>query len=821
MVHITNLTRISLWLFLSAAAGSLLIFASAYLYLSPKLPSVDVLKDVQLQTPLRVYTTDGQLMGEFGEQRRTPIQFEQIPPQFIHALLSAEDDRFYSHHGVDIRGLLRAVSRLLIAGEKQGGGSTITMQVARNYLLSFEQTFLRKFNEILLALKMERELSKDQILELYLNKVFFGNRAYGAEAASQVYYGKPLDELTLPQHAMLVAVLPAPSYFNPLVNPSRAAERRDWIIGRMNKLGYIDQQTYQQAISNPITAKRHGAIIEVSAPYLAEMTRKEIIAKFGNQAYTAGYRVFTTINTQYQQAAQQAVIDGLLAYDQRHGYRGPEANYFYDDIDVETQYSRWLSILEHTASPADLEPAIVSQLHEQAFTALFANGEERTIEWQHGLKDKRSYRTPNQLGPRPKEVTDLVQVGDLIRLKQMDDESWHLTQLPKAQAALVSMDANNGAILSLVGGFNFNQSKFNRVTQATRQPGSNFKPFIYTAALANGYTPASIINDAPIVFDDASLESTWRPTNDSGQFYGPTRLRVALYRSRNLVSIRLLRSLGIPTAINYSANFGFDSSQLPRDLSLALGSHAVTPMQIVSGYSVLANGGYKVEPYLIDRIENLDGEVVYQAKPITVCKSCEEPLPEPGNEPIEEMATLEDILKQEEAIEEPLPEAERVIDPQVAYQIDSMMRDIVKKGTGRRALVLNRNDLAGKTGTTNGPTDAWFSGYAGGVVTTTWLGFDNNGVLGRNEFGGTAALPIWIDYMRVALEGRPETALKQPEGIVTVKIDPNTGLLAKPGQKNAIFETFRTSFAPTQISPDQAIAGDITDIDKVAEEDIF
>ena len=822
---------------LSALTGVLLISVSAYLYLSPKLPSVDVLKDVQLQTPLRVFSNDGLLIGEFGEKRRSPITFDQIPTEFVQAILAAEDGRFFDHHGVDIKGLLRAVSQLLLSGSIQTGGSTITMQVAKNYFLSFEKTFSRKFNEILLALQIERELSKQEILELYVNKIFLGNRAYGIEAAAQVYYGKSINELDLAQLAMIAGLPKAPSAYNPLVNPSRAIIRRNWILNRMLDLKYIDNNQHVEAISSPITAIYHGAKVELYAPYIAEMVRKDLLNRYGRATYTDGYRVYTTINSEFQESATKAVVSGLLAYDQRHGYRGPEQNLASDETTeeiaqviaqdnietatTEADYTEWLTALRKLSKPGDLAPAVVIEVQERSATALLANGDAIEIAWQNGLKGKRPYVTVNRLGPSPKQASDVVAIGDVIRVQQQSDSSWYLTQLPAAQAALVSLDADNGAILSLVGGFDYGQSKFNRITQATRQPGSNFKPFVYTAALANGYTPASTINDAPIVFEDASLESTWRPTNDGGKFYGPTRLRHALFKSRNLVSIRLLRGLGISKAIHYVEKFGFNASQLPRDLSLALGSHSLSPLEIVSGYSVLANGGYSVEPFLIQRIDDINGNPLYEATPATVCRNCEDSLA-PSIEATEELATLEDILEQADLEEEAsLPAAERVIEPRVAYIIDSMMRDVVRKGTARKARSLGRNDLAGKTGTTNGPTDAWFSGYGGGIVTTAWFGFDKNGVLGNREYGGSAALPIWIDYMRVALKGRPEITPKQPEGIVTVKIDPATGLLAKPGQPNAIFEIFREELAPTKEADSDDISGATSNIEEVMEEDIF
>ncbi len=814
MPQITKLTRISLWLLITGISGATLLLAAAYLYLSPQLPPVNLIRDVQLQTPSRIYSSDRQLIGEFGEKRRSPITFDEIPPLFVQAIIAAEDDRFFSHHGVDLTGLLRAVSQLVLTGEKQSGGSTITMQVARNYFLSFERTFSRKFNEILLALQIERELPKEEILELYLNKIFLGNRAYGIEAAAQVYYGESIGQLTLAQLAMIAGLPKAPSTFNPIVNPSRALLRRNWILGRMHELDYIDQSQLQRAIESPLVASYHGSTLKLSAPYVAEMARKVLYERYGNKAYTAGYQVYTTVSAKLQATAQHAVISGLLAYDRRHGYRGPEQQLEYSEDDISRE--NWLSTLAKTASYGGLAPAVVTSVQPQSFTALLASGEEVSVGWEDGLADFRPYRSVNSRGPAPKQAADIVAIGDLIRLKPEADEQWQFSQLPATQAALISLDSNNGAILSLVGGFDYGRSKFNRVTQANRQPGSNFKPFIYTAALANGFTPATIINDAPIVFEDRQLESSWRPENASGKFFGPTRMRQALYLSRNLVSIRILRRVGINTAINYVGRFGFDTQQLPRDLSLALGSHSLKPMEVVSAYSVLSNGGHKVSPYLIERIESLYGTVLYEANPATVCLTCEE-VAETATEPaamaaelsMEEIIdqddelSIEEILQQEEQATKPEPViAERVVGKRIAYIIDDMLRDVVKRGTGRKALALGRSDLAGKTGTTNGPADAWFSGYGGGVATTTWLGFDRNELLGRNEYGGSAALPIWIDYMRVALEGRPETLRKRPEGIVSVKIDPKTGLLAKPGQQNAIFEIFRQELAPSRETSD-------------------
>ena len=820
MSYIRKITRTCLWLVLLAGTGSTLVLASAYLYLSPNLPSVDVLRDIKLQTPLRIYSADQQLIGEFGEKRSIPIKYEQIPSQFINALLSAEDDDFYGHHGVSIKGLLRAASQLLLTGQKSSGGSTITMQVARNYFLSFERTFSRKFNEILLSLQIERELSKGQILELYANIIFLGHRAYGFEAAAYVYYGKSLNALSLPQLAMIAGLPKAPSTFNPLVNQSRALVRRNWILGRMKKLGHIDQEAYQEAVAAPITATFHGTRLAMQAPYIAEMARQEVLQQFGNSAYTDGYKVYTTVDSQLQQSAQVIVGQTIVAYDKRHGYRGPERQLIATDPDEDAaaQLSRRLAVLQPLRPIQQLHPAVVTALGPQTFSALLAPNKQVRVEWDTGIKHLRPFINTDRRGARPVQAADIVAVDDLVRLRQTASGHWQLSQLPEVQAALVSLDASNGAIRSLVGGFDFRQSKFNRVTQATRQPGSNFKPFIYTAALANGYTAASIINDAAIVFEDDSLESAWRPTNDTGKFYGPTRLRYALTKSRNMVSIRLLRALGIRKAIDYIARFGFDARELPRDLSLALGSHSVRPLQIVTAYAAIANGGYRVAPFLITRIENIDGDNVYQANPDTAVSSS------PQATPVleQEEATIEDILQGFNVEPEPEPsQAQRIIEPRIAYIIDSMLKDVVNNGTAKKALALERYDIAGKTGTTNGPTDAWFSGYGGGIATTVWVGFDKNNLLGNNEFGSTSALPAWVDYMRQALAGVPQRVQVQPPGVISVKIDPDTGLLARPGQKSAIFEVFRQEMAPSQLTDNSGRGGKRGTTDEASIDDLF
>jgi penicillin-binding protein 1A len=775
------------WFLLATFGGMLIITGSVYLYLNPKLPSVEKLRQINLQTPLRIYSEDLELIGEFGEKHRNPIGFQDIPLFYIQALISAEDGQFYSHSGVDIGALLRATVELISSGDIKTGGSTITMQVARNFFLAREQTFTRKFNEILLAFRIEATLSKNEILTLYANKIYQGNRAYGVSAAAHVYYGRPIQTLTLSQLAMLAGLPKAPSAYNPIANPKRALIRRNWILDRMHDLDYINLETLILAKNEPITASYHGYKVSVDSPYVSEMVRKKVSAMIGESAYTDGFRVYTTIDSRLQKSAQKAIRKGVIAYDKRHGYRGPESNIHDPEL--------WNNILQSTLTYGDLIPGVVKEVHEQQLNVLLANKHEILISWERGLKNLRKYNNPDSQSRSIKTANELFATGDLIRVRQNNDH-WELAQLPKVQAAIVALNPRNGAIKALVGGFDFRQNNFNRITQATRQPGSNFKPFIYAIALENGFTAASIINDAPLVFEDKRLKNSWRPENDGGTFYGPTRLRKALYLSRNLVSIRILQSIGIETAISGLGRFGFDGSKLPRNLSLALGSHATTPLKIAAGYAILANEGYQIEPYLIDRIEDAGGNLIYQANPLTACNNCNEIFQESSKNQVYTHEKISPHVLVDMALELKLTSAPRVIDPQTVYIVDSMLRDVIKKGTGRRAKVLNRSDIAGKTGTTNGPKDAWFSGYNPDIVATAWLGFDDNLLLGRNEYGGSAALPIWIDFMRDALAEKIDSSRRQPTGLITIRIDPDTGLRVGTEQKNALFEVFKKKNIP-------------------------
>ncbi len=769
--------RLAAWLL----AGLLLVGTAAgaaflYVVVLPTLPPVERLKEVRFQVPLRIYTRDGRLMAEFGEKKRTPVKIEDVPPLLVKAVLAAEDDRFYRHPGVDWQGILRAAWHLLLTGRKTQGGSTITMQVARNFFLSSEKTYLRKLREIVLALRIEQTLSKDEILELYLNKIYLGQRAYGVAAAAQVYYGKPLEELTLAQLAMIAGLPKAPSRDNPIADPRRAVERRNYVLRRMRELGYIDEAAYRESVAAPVTARSHRLRPEVEAAYAAELVRSLVVARYGEEAYTAGLVVRTTLEAPLQEAAVRALREALLAYDRRHGYRGPEGRVA---LAPGAGPEAWRRALAGKGPVGGLQPAVVVAVAERA-AAIYIKGpagEGRLglIPWE-GLSWARPYEDENHRGPPPRTAGEVVAVGDLVRVRPRADGGFDLAQLPEVEGALVALRPMDGAVVALAGGFDFRRSKFNRAVQAARQPGSSFKPFIYSAALERGFTAATVVNDAPVVFDDPALERAWRPENYSGRFFGPTRLREALVHSRNLVSIRVLRAVGLEPTLRHLARFGFDPERLPRDLSLALGSGVVSPLQLAAGYAVFANGGFRVEPYFIEEVRTQDRRVLMRAQPWMACEACAE-LPEGGR---------------------PAP---RAIGARNAYLMTSMMRDVIRRGTGRRARALGRRDLAGKTGTTNEQRDAWFAGFHPSLVAVSWVGFDDSRPLGRRETGARAALPAWMAFMREALRGVPEAPLVQPPGLVTVRIDPRTGLLAPPGARRAVFETFRAEHVPQRHAP--------------------
>ena len=801
-------------IFLTTSVGGFLLITSClFLYLSPKLPSIDELKDTRLQIPLKVISQDLKLISEFGEKKRTPVEFSDLPQNLVDALLAAEDDSFFEHKGIVISGLVRSVVQLALEGRAMGGGSTITMQVARNFFFHKRKEFTRKFNEILLAFRIEEALTKEEIFSLYANKMFLGKTAYGFAAAGQVYYGKSLKELSLAQLAMIAGLPKAPSRYNPIANSERATERRDWILGRMMKLGTITNLEYQTALMETDVATYHGSKSELDADYVAEIVRQEVIAKFGLQAYTEGYTAITTIDSSMQTTGLNALQTGILAYDQRHGYRGAEASV----LDAEL----WKTTLRSTRNVGPLAPAIVIAVADDRLTVLAKDSKIYMLNWADGLKNLRLYKTVDSKTAPISSAEDAFNVGDLIRVKRGGDGQMKLAQLPKIQSALVALDPYSGAVRTLVGGFDYRQSRFNRVTQAFRQPGSNFKPFIYATALNNGFTTASLINDAPVVFDDVKLEETWRPENDGGKFYGPTRLREGLYRSQNLVSVRLLRRMGIDKTLESLQSFGFDTSEMQPDLSLALGSHALTPLQIATGYAIFANNGFRVDPYILAKVIDRDGNIIYQAAPEVACDPCE---PVMSSIASDDTSISEDNIEQQlekmfgdlsqvsvdqgdnyswDKVKQslktlPLPivkPATRVIDPQTAFLIDSMLKDVILRGTGVKAKKLNRKDLGGKTGTTNGPRDAWFSGYSPHLVATAWVGFDDNSMIGRNEYGGSAALPIWINFMQSALAGKPQIIRPQPNEIVMVKIDPKTGTRVAPNQPG-VFEYFKAGTVP-------------------------
>jgi penicillin-binding protein 1A len=780
MKWLLKLVKFGLTLAIIGAFAGAAALAAAYYYLEPDLPDIDNLRDVRLQVPLKVLSRDGMLIGEFGEKRRNPLGFDQIPERMVQAFLSAEDANFFHHPGVDYRGLLRAGLQLALTGEKKQGGSTITMQVARNFYLSRKKTYTRKLSEIFLALRIEKELAKQEILELYLNKIYLGHRAYGVGAAARVYYGKQVDELDLAQTAMIAGLPKAPSRFNPLANPPRALERRNYVLDRMLELNFISKPEHAAASAQAITASRYAPDIEVEAPYVAEMVRADMVERFDQDAYTGGYTVYTTLGSAEQTAANDGVRSALDAYSERHGYHGAEKRL----EPLPEDPAALDAVLADRASVGRLRPAIVTAVEQKSATIYLGDGIADSIEWDQ-MKWARAFVNTDRLGPSPKKAADILQPGDLIRVKAVEIEvekkkqmAWRLAQVPRAAGALIALDPDNGAIRALVGGYDFYHSKFNRVTQAKRQPGSGFKPFIYSAALENGFTPASLINDAPVVFEDPSLEGAWRPENYSGKFFGPTRLRYALTKSRNLVSIRLLRSMGVEAALQHSANFGFDPDELPHNLSLALGSADVTPLQMATGYAVLANGGYRVEPFFIERIEQDGAGLVFEAEPRTVCADCEQAA---------------------DSAETDSTHAPRVIDARNRYLMYSMMQDVIRQGTATKALELGRKDLAGKTGTTNDQRDAWFNGFNRHLVANAWVGFDDNSKLGRGEVGGRAALPAWMAFMRVALKDIPDEEPVMPPDMVTVRIDPSTGAEATAATEGAIFEIFRAENAPDAV----------------------
>ena len=751
------------------------------LYIDEKLPNEQQIRKIELQIPLKIFSSDQKLIGEFGEKRRSEISFKNIPPYFVQSVLAAEDDNFFYHSGVSYLGLIRSFYRLLISGRVQGGGSTITMQVAGNYLTGREVSFYRKIKDIFLAYRLEETYSKEEIFEFYVNRIFFGNRAYGISAASEVYYGKSISELNLAQWAMIASLPQAPSKRNPLVNPKRALIRRNWILKRMLDLGFIYQDQFDLASNAPLTASYYGLVSEVSAPYVAENIRRRMIEKYGLNAYQEGYEVYTTINSNMQNSAVSAIRKGLEGYDKRHGFRSPEnlkdlfsrdfflssisdrlsliessVSYDIDDLneDVLEEVFAYLNSLTTTETKF---PGVVIGL-DKSLIVLTGNRKTHTVGWSEDLTWIRPYINENRRGSKHKKFSEFLKEGDLIWIeKDRITSNLSLTQIPEAQGSLVALDPRSGAIKALVGGYDFYLSKFDRATQSTPLLGSNFKPFLYAAALSEGFIASSVINDAPIVFEDEILEEKWRPRNASGRFFGPTRLREGLVQSRNLVSIRLLRELGIDKARNYSMNFGFKKDTLQPDLSLALGTASLSPLDNAAAYAVFTNGGKKVVPYFIEKIKDRSGKIVF------------------------------------EKLEE---EQEKVIDPRVAYIIKDILQEAGRRGTARKIRELKRNDFAGKTGTTNEAESTWFTGFNNSIVASVWVGFDNPKSLGNREFGSTTALPIWLDFISSNIEEIPKDNALAPSGLISVKINKSSGKRASNEQEDIMFEYYLEEFPP-------------------------
>jgi len=786
-----------------------------FYYVQFELPNTEALKNVQLQVPLQIYSNDNKLISTFGEKRRIPIPYNQIPKPLIDAVLATEDQRYFQHPGVDFPGLIRAAIQLVITGRKEQGGSTITMQVARSFYLTRNKTFGRKLREILLALKIENTLPKEKILELYLNKIFFGNRAYGIAAAAEVYYGKSIRDLSIDQYAMLAGIPKAPSVLNPLANQDAAIKRRNHVLTRMFELHYIDEKTYKSAMNMPLNASYHDLQVQIKAPYVAELARTQAEKMYGEDIYTDGYKIYTTIDSHLQTNTNIAVYQGLMNYDRRHGYRGPEKNLGQPNL---KQMAQWEENLKEISPVNDLEPAAVIDMSSRSIVVLRSNGSVITIPWE-GLSwarkslqmkednnDSGADQDTNEdaddteaddgrepLGPIPQNSNEIVRLGDVVRIMSTGNGNWRLAQIPKAEASLVVLSPQTGGILALVGGFDYQHSNFNRATNAERQPGSSFKPFIYSAALDQGYTLASTINDAPMVLENPEDGSLWRPQNNTRRFYGLTRLHTAIIQSRNLVSIRLLDQIGISTAVKHASKFGFSTQQLPHALSLALGTAMVTPLQMASAYSVFANGGYRVVPYLINRVQNSQQEMIYQAKPLMACYTC---LNDPAQKPA---VPVDNTLASSEQKNPLIPHyAPRVLSAQNAYLITSVLRDVIQHGTAIKARNLQRSDLAGKTGTTNNQYDAWFAGYNRDLVAVAWVGYDQPQSL--YEYGNQAALPLWMDFMALTLKGRPEHSLDQPPGIVSVRIDPYSGKRTSASDPNAIFEYFMKPYIPEEES---------------------
>ena len=802
---------------LTAAIGATAGVIGAYYYVQPSLPAAETIRDIPLEVPLRIFSRDGYLISEIGERKRVPVSYEEVPRHVIDAFIAAEDRRFFEHSGIDYRGVLRAVLRLAQTGDASGGGgSTLTQQLARDYFLTREQTLSRKLKEAFLAYKIEQEFSKEQIMALFLNKMFFGQRAYGVAASAQVYFDKNLSEITVAEAATLAGVLPAPSRYNPVSNAENAKVRRGYVLGRMLDLGFIDDAEYEQAMSQPMQSRLHGAAIQLNAPYIAEMVRSQMLELYGEESYTAGYQVVTTLDSRMQKAANYALRNGLLDFSRRRGYRGPKTRIELSEDTLTLPLDQWPAEIFDSLdqyAPGGLSLALVTRLGDNnEATILFHDGVSATLPWA-GMSWANPFIDRENFGPAPNSAEEVIAVGDVIYVMPTANGSWALAQVPEAQGAVVALDPYDGGVAALTGGFDYTTSKFNRARQAYRQPGSAFKPFIYSAALEYGNTPATVVLDAPVVISSSELEAVWRPINYSGRFYGPTRMREALVRSMNLVSVRLLLfETGIGNAIRHLAKFGFSDATLIRNGSLALGGGQASPLDMAQAYAILANGGHAIKPYVIDSIFGPAGEPLFRAYPAVVCDECvpettgaeasvpqvEDPLT--GELLIEQMMDVIDTYRPTATDAPELFEnvnvAPQAISPQNAFLVQDMMRDVVFRGTGRKALVLGRRDLSGKTGTSNDRRDAWFGGFNADLAAVVWVGYDDDRPLGPGEEGSRTALPVWIDFARIALKGVPDHKMPMPEGIVSVKIDKQTGCPARAGQLDVMFEVFLEDNVP-------------------------
>ena len=779
------LVRDIVWLGAVGVCATSLGLASVFLYLNPQIPTTETYRHYRFETPLRIFTADGALVAEFGN-RLIPIDFDDVPEDFVNALLNTEDKRFYGHAGIDLISLANDVVDLFFS-DVRTGASTITMQLAKQVSFGPEQRMIRKLKEMLLAIKIERELTKDEILELYVNIMAFGKQAYGVQAAAHTYYGRPVEELNLAQLAMLAGIIKKPTAGNPINGPEWAIDRRNLVLRRMRSQGSIDDDAYRVAVASPITAAVHRRGIDLPAPYPAEWVRQQLIERYGTDIYT-GFVVHTTLDSKRQAAAQRAVRNGVLDYDIRHGFRGPEGHLALDALTAgEGGMLDGAAVAEALGAfgtSGGLEAAVVVQIGERRIEAMRSNGEIVGIDWD-GLR-WAPYLDTDRRGPTPQRAAEIVARGDVVRVLKDREGAWRLRQLPDVQAALVALDPRTGAIQALVGGWDFQAKQFNHALQAARQPGSGFKPFVYSAALANGVTPSSMFLNAPLVFEDDNLEMAYRPRNDSGEFGGPMPLREALARSINMVSMRVMTRIGAEPVLDHVGSFGFETANLPKDVQLAIGGGTMlfTPQDMARAYAVIANGGFLVEPNIIGRVERLDGSLVFEGRYPEACQPCAAP---DGEGP------------------PPVP-ARRAIDEANAFVMDTLLRDVIAhpRGTGRRARELGRSDLAGKTGTTDQSTDTWFNGYHPTLAATVWVGFSDHRPTGEGEYGSRTPLTIWMDFMRTALAEEPVVERPIPDGVVRVKVNRATGRVARPDDPDALFEYFLADSLPQRAPGDTA-----------------